>query len=110
MESCNGFRQYIDEAVKFWEPRRILYNLLLTAVTVFWFVLGWSHFRPGINLQLLLVLLVLAAGKCLLLRSIPGRHSPTVFQFSSGLAAQAMVALDCSCLAGSVVGVLLDQR
>jgi hypothetical protein len=61
VESSNGFRQYIDEAIGFWEARRILYNLLLTAVTVFWFVLGWSHFRPGINLQLLLVLLVLAA-------------------------------------------------
>jgi hypothetical protein len=61
MESSNGFRQFIDEAIKFWEPRRILYNLVLTAVTVFWFVLGWSHFRPGVNLQLLLALLVLAA-------------------------------------------------
>lgn len=61
MESPSGFRQYIGEAIRFWEPRRILYNLVLTAVTVFWFVLGWAHFRPGLNLQLLLVLLVLAA-------------------------------------------------
>jgi preprotein translocase subunit SecY len=61
MESSNGIRGYIDEAIRFWEPRRILYNLVLTAVTVFWFVLGWSHFRPGVNLQLLLALLVLAA-------------------------------------------------
>jgi len=60
MESSNGFRQYIDEAVRFWEPRRILYNLVLTAVTVFWFVLGWSHFRPGLNLQMLLAFLILA--------------------------------------------------
>jgi hypothetical protein len=61
MEAANGFRQYIDEAIRFWEPRRILYNLLLTAVTIFWFLLGWPHFRPGFNLQLLLALLVLAA-------------------------------------------------
>jgi len=60
MESSNGFRQYIDEAVRFWEPRRILYNLVLTAITVFWFVLGWSHFRPGLNLQMLLAFLILA--------------------------------------------------
>jgi multisubunit Na+/H+ antiporter MnhB subunit len=61
MDSSNGFRQSIDEAIRFWEPRRILYNLLLTAITVFWFALGWSHFRPGLNLQLLLVLALLAA-------------------------------------------------
>jgi hypothetical protein len=60
MESATGPRSYLDDAIKFWEPRRILYNLVLTAVTVVWFTLDWSHFRPGLNLQLLLALLILA--------------------------------------------------
>jgi len=60
MGSSNAPRRYLDDAIKFWEPRRIPYNLVLTAVTVFWFVVDWSHFRPGLDLQLLLALLVLA--------------------------------------------------
>jgi hypothetical protein len=60
MESSNGFRQYVDEAIKFWEPRRITYNLALAAVTVIWFLLDWSHFGPAFHLQLMLWLLVLA--------------------------------------------------
>ena len=60
MESSNGPRSYIDDAIKFWEPRRIPYNLVLTAVTIVWFTLDWPHFRPGFNLQMLLALLILA--------------------------------------------------
>ena len=61
MESSNGVREYVDEAIRFWEPRRIAYNLVLMAVTAGWFLLYWSHFRAGFNLQLLLALLILAA-------------------------------------------------
>ena len=60
MESPNGTRTFLDDALKFWEPRRIPYNLVLTAVTVVWFTLDWSHFRPGLNLQMLLAFLILA--------------------------------------------------
>jgi hypothetical protein len=60
LESRNGPRSYLHDAIKFWEPRRIPYNLVLTAVTVVWFTLDWSHFRPGFNLQLLLALVILA--------------------------------------------------
>jgi hypothetical protein len=62
VESSNGSRTYLNDAIRFWEPRRITYNLVLTAVTVVWFVLDWSHFHPGLDLQLLLALLALAGG------------------------------------------------
>jgi len=60
MNSINHTRSYLMDAIKFWEPRRIPYNLVLTAVTAVWFALDWPHFRPGLNLQHLLALLVLA--------------------------------------------------
>lgn len=38
------------EAVRFWEPRRLFYNLLLLAVVVTWVLATWPHFRPAMNL------------------------------------------------------------
>jgi hypothetical protein len=61
LESSNGTGTYFNDAIKFWEPRRITYNLVLIAVTAVWFTLDWSHFRLGLNLQLLLALSALAA-------------------------------------------------
>ncbi|PYT66789.1 MAG: hypothetical protein DMG39_25770 [Acidobacteria bacterium] len=37
-------------AAHFWEPRRLLYNLLLLGVVVIWVVKTWPHFRPAMNL------------------------------------------------------------
>ena len=47
-------------AVKFWEPRRLLYNLLLLVVVVIWVVKTWPHFRPAMNLEALGIMTVLA--------------------------------------------------
>ena len=54
-------RALLDDALRYWEPRRILYNLVLLAVVVAWLVFTWPHFRPAFTLQALLLLLVLAA-------------------------------------------------
>ena len=48
------------EAGRFWEPRRLLYNLLLFGVVVIWVVRSWPHFRPMITLEGLGVATVLA--------------------------------------------------
>ena len=53
-------RVLLDDALRYWEPRRIGYNLLLAAVVLAWLSLTWPHFRGAITLQLLLVLTVLA--------------------------------------------------
>lgn len=47
-------------AVRFWEPRRLLYNLLLFAVVVIWVVRSWPHFRPAMTLESLGIMMVLA--------------------------------------------------
>ena len=50
----------LADAVRFWEPRRLLYNLLLLAVVLLWVMNTWPHFRPAITLQSLGIMIVLA--------------------------------------------------
>src|SRR5712664_4584535 len=54
------FRGFLTDAVRFWEPRRVVYNLILAVVVVVWLVASWPHFRPAFTLQSLLLLSILA--------------------------------------------------
>lgn len=54
-------RQAFLDAMRYWEPRRIAYNLVLAAVLFIWLVLTWPHFRPALSGRSLLQLLALAA-------------------------------------------------
>ncbi|MFI5056751.1 MAG: hypothetical protein ACHQLQ_01070 [Candidatus Acidiferrales bacterium] len=54
------FRGLFADAIRFWEPRRLAYNFVLTAVVVVWLVATWPHFRPAFTLTSLLLLAVLA--------------------------------------------------
>ena len=51
----------LPDATRYWERRRLWYNLALTALTAAWVVLTWPHFRPAFTLPSLARLLVLAA-------------------------------------------------
>ena len=67
-------------ALRFWELRRIFYNLVLFAVVVAWLVLTWPHFRPAFTLTslLLLVIMGLLANVCYsaaYLVDLPMQHS-----------------------------------
>ncbi len=63
----SGFRQLpaapsrgvLGDALRYWEPRRLVYNLVLAAVVVAWLVVTWPHFRPAFRLNSLLFLFVL---------------------------------------------------
>src|SRR4030081_2995094 len=46
--------------VRFWEPRRILYNSALTVVVLLWVIATWPHFRPAFTASALVAMLVLA--------------------------------------------------
>lgn len=54
------FRGILTNAIGYWERRRILYNMLLTAVVIAWIVLTWPHFRPAFRWDSFVALLVLA--------------------------------------------------
>jgi len=44
------FGEFLADAIRYWEPRRIVYNLVLAAVVLAWVVLSWPHFRPSMTL------------------------------------------------------------
>jgi hypothetical protein len=58
-DSC-PFRSFFPDAIRYWEPRRLIYNLALTAVCVAWLAVTWPHFRPALTLTSLLPLAILA--------------------------------------------------
>lgn len=60
MDASLTLRQSLREAARFWEPRRIAYNLILAGVLLAWVAASWPHFRPAFTLLSLLQLAVLA--------------------------------------------------
>jgi hypothetical protein len=60
------FRVIMADAIRFWELRRLIYNLVLFAVVVAWVAGTWPHFRPMFvpNSLLLLAILALLANAC----------------------------------------------
>ena len=74
-------RPPLADALRFWEFRRIFYNLALAAIVVAWLVLTWPHFRPAFTLTSLLFLVIMAllANLCYCaayLVDIPMQNSP----------------------------------
>jgi hypothetical protein len=55
------FKAVFRDSLHFWEPRRVVYNLVLAAVTLAWLIFTWPHFQPALTLDALAKLLVLAA-------------------------------------------------
>lgn len=53
-------RGLLEEALRFWEPRRPLYNAVLAVVVVLWLTTTWPHFHPMMKFNSLLLLAVLA--------------------------------------------------
>jgi hypothetical protein len=58
--SSGPVRGLLVDALRYWEPRRVVYNLVLTGVTVVWFAATWPHFRAALRLPSLLLFAVLA--------------------------------------------------
>jgi len=57
---ADPLRANLVDALRFWEPRRLIYNAILAAATISWFATTWPHFRPALHLQYLLPLTGLA--------------------------------------------------
>jgi len=54
------WRDYLSNAIRYWEPRRILYNLLLAAVVVIHFVRELPFSKTVLHFNTLLLLFLLA--------------------------------------------------
>jgi len=55
-----SFRELISDAIRYWEPRRVGYNLVLAAIVLGWVGLTWPHFRGSFTWPSVLVVFVLA--------------------------------------------------
>jgi hypothetical protein len=55
-----NFRALLADSLRYWELRRLLYNLVLVAVVAAWVATTWPHFRPMIEVHSLLLLAILA--------------------------------------------------
>jgi|SRR5215813_3018787 len=59
MERSN-LREYATDAIKFWEPWRIIYNLVLAAIVITYFALAYPLSRSAITIDFCLGLFLLA--------------------------------------------------
>jgi len=57
--SSGPARALFANAFRFWEMRRLFYNLALLAVVGTWVVATWPHFRPAMTWNSLLIMSVL---------------------------------------------------
>jgi len=48
----------LSDALRYWEWRRIFYNLVLATVVALWLITTWPHFRNAISWQGLLFLVI----------------------------------------------------
>jgi hypothetical protein len=48
---ATSLRDYATDGVKFWEPRRVLYNLVLTIIVVIYFVVSYPASRASLSLD-----------------------------------------------------------
>jgi hypothetical protein len=53
-------RHVLTDAIRYWEPRRIIYNLVLVAVVMAWLFFTWPHFQSAVAFGSLLFLSVFA--------------------------------------------------
>ncbi len=76
------WRDYLSNAIRYWEPRRIAYNLLLAAIVIIHFVaeLPFSKTVVGVNSILLLFMLAVLANV-----AYCAAYIPDVFAQMSGL-------------------------
>ena len=58
--STASLREILNDALRYWERGRILYNAALAAVLIGWLIWTWPHFRGAMTLQSLLQLFILA--------------------------------------------------
>jgi len=58
--NASTLRDYATDAIKFWEPRRVVYNLVLTAVVIIYFGIGYPASKALLSIDFLLGLFLLA--------------------------------------------------
>jgi hypothetical protein len=55
-----SIRETVTDAIRYWEPRRIIYNLVLGAIVTIYFVRGMPSSKNRISFDSILILFLLA--------------------------------------------------
>lgn len=58
--NTSSLRDYATDAIKFWEPRRVIYNLVLAAIVIIYFWVGYPASKASLSIDFLLGLFILA--------------------------------------------------
>jgi len=53
-------KEYVTDAIRYWEPRRLVYNAVLAAIVVVYAVLNRAHLAHKLSVDSLLFLFLLA--------------------------------------------------
>ena len=56
----SSIREYATEAIRYWEPRRVIYNVVLAVIVAFYFVAGLPGSKQVLTADSILVLFLLA--------------------------------------------------
>ena len=54
------FRDAVSSSIRYFEPRRLIYNAVLALIVVAWFITGWPVTRMSLGTNLALELFILA--------------------------------------------------
>src|ERR1041385_2343884 len=60
--NSSEFRDYFTNAISFWEPRRVLYNVILALIVLAYFVAGYPGSKAVLSIDFALGLFLLAVG------------------------------------------------
>jgi len=53
-------REYFTDAIRFWEPRRVIYNVVLAAIVMAYFAVGYPSSKTLLSIDFALGLFLLA--------------------------------------------------
>jgi hypothetical protein len=58
-EKRASLREMATDAIRYWEPRRLIYNAVLGAVVTGYFIAAWPQSRAAVSMNAVLVLFIL---------------------------------------------------
>jgi hypothetical protein len=58
--NASELRDYFTDAIRFWEPRRLIYNAALAVIVVAYFVTGYPLSKTALTVDFALGLFLLA--------------------------------------------------
>lgn len=76
-----SFREFVTDAIRFWEPLRVAYNLVLGAIVLIYFAIGYPASRANVTFDGVLLVILLAV---LANVAFCAAYIPDVFAQASG--------------------------